>query len=124
IIRSDAPIAEASADADPPPGVGSDEANAASRSRTVLSVSMSVRGGALLTCHEASLFDHRPDRLCSHANEIDRRAGDDDGIQLFADLEASHTLVAIDRIRGIDRRADERLLERHAHREACERHRE
>src|SRR3954470_24663560 len=39
IIRSEAPTAEASAAAEPPPGVGSLELNAASRSRTDLSVS-------------------------------------------------------------------------------------
>src|SRR5439155_6897036 len=62
ISSSDAPIAAATADADPPPGVGSEEANAASRSRTDLSVSnahlqtlmcsadLQVRSGQTLTC--------------------------------------------------------------------------
>src|SRR5205807_4278219 len=72
IIRSDAPIAEASADADPPPGVGSDEANAASRSRTVFSVS-----------NEPSLFDHRLDRLGPDAHQVDGGPGDDHRVHLF-----------------------------------------
>src|SRR6516162_7906690 len=39
IIRREAPIADARAAADPPPGVGSDELNAVSRSRTDRSMS-------------------------------------------------------------------------------------
>src|SRR6266850_8084051 len=69
IISSDAPAAEARAAADPPPGVGSGEANASSSSRTVFSVSM---------MDDAPFFDHRPDGLRADANQIDRRAGDDD----------------------------------------------
>src|SRR3989442_15480278 len=112
IISNDAPTAEASAAADPPPGVGSDDANAASRSRTVLSVSM----------NDLRFFDHRADGVRADANQIDRRPGHDDRVHLLADLEAADAVVAIQRVRRIDRRADQRLFEGEPHAEAGERH--
>src|SRR5712691_1499766 len=95
ISSSEAPIAEASADAEPPPGAGSEELNAARTSRTGRSTSMD----------DAPLLD-------DGADEIDRRSSHHDRVHLLARLEAAHTLVAIERVRRVDRRPDERLLER------------
>src|SRR4030095_8993660 len=121
IIKSDAPSAAASADAEPPPGVGSDELNEASRSRSGLSASAMP---AILWNDDAPFLDHRVDRRRRHANQIDRRAVDDHGIHLFPRLEAADGGVAIERVGGVERRADQRFLEGQVHPEAGERHRE
>src|SRR5207247_2343015 len=109
------PIYAARAAADPPPGVGSDEAKAESRSRTDLSISM---------MNDLALLDHRADGVGADANQVDRWSGDDDGVHLLADFEAADVSVPVQRIRGVDRGADQRLLEGQPHGEARERHRE
>src|SRR5262249_38339323 len=114
ITSSDAPTADASADAEPPPGVGSLELNASRRSVTDLSTSM----------NDASFFDYGCDGFGAHADQIDSGTVDDDGVHLLARLDAADAGVAIERIRGVDRRGDERFLERQAHGEAGQRHRE
>src|SRR5471032_2524671 len=60
-------------------------------------------------------FDHRADRLSANAQQVDRRPVDDHRIHLLADLEAADAVVAVERVRAVDRRGDERLLERHLH---------
>src|SRR5438034_3039569 len=105
IISSDVPTAEASADADPPPGVGSGALNAARISRTVLSASM----------NDASLFDHRPDCVGANTDQINRRTVDDHRVHLLAGFEASDDLVAVERVRRVDGRADQRFFEGEAH---------
>src|SRR5260221_5292130 len=106
IISSDAPVAPASADADPPPGVGAAELNASSNSRTAMSTSMD---------HHAPFLDNGPDDVDADSDQIDRRAVDDDRVHLFARLEAAHAVVAVERVRRIDRRAHQRLFERESH---------
>ena len=88
IISSDAPIADASAAADPPPGVGSDGANAASRSRRTEMLS-SQRSWSACRATIRALLDDRADRSRADADQIDRRAVDDDRVHLLAGLEAA-----------------------------------
>src|SRR6476646_8604142 len=106
-----APVADAIAAADPPPGVGSGEAKAESTSRSDLSVSID----------DAPFLDDGSDGVRAHANQLDGTAVQHDGVQLLADFEAAHTIVAIERVRRVDRRADERLLEGECHPEARQR---
>src|SRR5579864_5140221 len=108
MIRSDAPTAQASAEADPPPGVGSDELNASSRSVNGRSTSMG----------HASFFHDGANRVRADTNEIDGRTIDDDRVQLLAGFEAAHAIVPVERIRAVDRRADQSFFERQAHAEA------
>src|SRR5689334_10788006 len=96
---------EASAAADPPPGVGSEELNASRRSRTERSTSM----------HEPTFLDDRSNRVRADAYQIDGRTVDDYRIHLLAGLEAADARVSIERIRRVDRRGDERFVEREAH---------
>src|SRR5436190_24330514 len=102
IVSSAAPTDEASAAADPPPGVGSDEASAEIRSRTGLSIS---------TLNDLALLDHPEDCVGADAHQVDRRPGDDHRVHLFADFEAADVSVPVERIRRVDRGADQRLLE-------------
>src|SRR5262245_15122106 len=111
--RSATPTAAASADADPPPGVGAGDLNASSSSRTVLS-----------TSHDDALLDDGANRAGADAHEIDRGTVDDDRVHLLADLEAADALVPVERIGAVDGPGDERFVERQAHGEAGQRHRE
>src|SRR5712691_7087708 len=86
IISSEAPIAEASADAEPPPGAGSEELNALSTSRTGRSTSMD----------DASFLDDGADGIGADADEIDRRSPHHDRVHLLARLEAAHAIVALE----------------------------
>ena len=92
IISSDAPTADASAAADPPPGVGSEELNAASRSRTDLSDKRHVRSTSFPFLTTARIV------VRADANQIDRRPGDDDRVHLLAGLEAADPIVAVERV--------------------------
>src|SRR5689334_6856686 len=115
IANNDAPIAPASAEADPPPGVGSELRKAARRS---------VTGRALrLIKNDVAFLDDGFDRGRADANQIYRIAGHEDGVHRLAGLEAARSAVAVERVGAVDRRRDERLLEREAHAEAGERHR-
>ena len=86
ISSSEAPMAEASADAEPPPGAGSEELNAARTSRTGRSTSMD----------DAAFLDDGADGIGADADEIDRRSPHHDRVHLLARLEAAHALVAIE----------------------------
>src|SRR5438034_9006975 len=86
IVSSAAPTDEASAAADPPPGVGSDDANAESRSRTGLSISM---------LNDLALLDHSADRVGADAHQVDRGSGDNHRVHLFADFETADVGVPV-----------------------------
>src|SRR5579871_4193890 len=113
ISSSDAPTDAASALADPPPGVGSDEENAFKRSRTDLSSRAN---------DNLSFLDHVTDGLDADTDQIDRRSVDRHRIHLLSHFQAPDAVVAIERVRRVDRRGDERFFERETHAEAGERH--
>src|SRR5581483_9939128 len=74
INSSEAPIADAAAEAEPPPGVGSADASAAISSRTVLSTSID---------HDPPILDDLAYRRPAHAQQIDRRTAEHDDVHLL-----------------------------------------
>src|SRR5204863_6536052 len=72
--------------------------------------------------HDLAVLDDGADRVRPDANQIDCRAVDNHRIHLSARFEAADAIVAIDGVRRVDRRGDERFLEGEPHAEAGERH--
>src|SRR5690349_5842477 len=124
IASRETPIAPASADADPPPGVGSDDAKASRRLVTDCCINMRSPMVGQRAGHDAPPFEYRRDRRGVDPKKIDGRSVDQDGVELFAGLEAADARVAIERGGAVDCGGDQRFLERHAHRKTRERHRE